>query len=353
MAFTRQATMTQDHTQVTASQTAFPVLVSITNNDFKTIANGGYVANASGYDIRWYSDVGRTSAITTWELVSYDGSAGTIVYYVAQGISSSVDTLFYAAYGDAALNTDASSTTAWDSHFVAVWHLANIGGTLTLKESTSNGYTLTNHNAIAGASGTYDGAMAVPNGTNQYLSNASVTCPNFPTISFWNKVTTANLSVSTAAYYLNGASSSPRCLAHVPFTDHNVYWDYGDASGGRVSTDYTANEGVWTKVDLTKSSIGNSAIYFSGVSAITAATTGSNPGLTGFGIDFYNESSPVYGKNQMFEYRISDIDRGATWLAVEYSNQNTPTVFVTATYANIGATVVPQIMNASRQRRAA
>jgi len=50
--------MTVNHTLVPGTQSNFTVLVSVTDPALKTVANGGHVANANGYDIGFYADSG-------------------------------------------------------------------------------------------------------------------------------------------------------------------------------------------------------------------------------------------------------------------------------------------------------
>ena len=50
--------MTIDHTKVPSTQSNFTVLVSVTDPALKTLANGGHVANANGFDIGFYADSG-------------------------------------------------------------------------------------------------------------------------------------------------------------------------------------------------------------------------------------------------------------------------------------------------------
>jgi hypothetical protein len=45
-----------DHAKVASTQSNFTVLVSVTDPALKTIANGGHVANANGFDIGFYVD---------------------------------------------------------------------------------------------------------------------------------------------------------------------------------------------------------------------------------------------------------------------------------------------------------
>ncbi len=120
------------------------MLVSLTDPALKTVANGGHVANANGYDIGFYADSGGTTKLK-WEVEKYDGVTGNLIAWVKiPSVSSSSDTVFYLMYGDSTINTDQSDPpNTWDSNFKSVWHLGN-GSTLSLNDSTSNGSSLAN-----------------------------------------------------------------------------------------------------------------------------------------------------------------------------------------------------------------
>src|SRR6266478_2308940 len=100
--------LTIDHTQVPSTQTNFPVLVNFTNSAFATIANGGHVSNANGYDIRFFSDAALTTLLK-WEMERYNASTGEVVAWVKiASVSSASDTIFYMQYGDRTITTDQS-----------------------------------------------------------------------------------------------------------------------------------------------------------------------------------------------------------------------------------------------------
>ena len=113
-----QRSMTIDHTKVPSTQSNFTVLVSLTDPALKTVANGGHVANANGYDIGFYADSGGTTKLK-WEVEKYDGTTGNLIAWVKiPSVSSSIDTVFYLMYGDSAINTDQSDPpNTWDLNF--------------------------------------------------------------------------------------------------------------------------------------------------------------------------------------------------------------------------------------------
>src|SRR5262249_60089131 len=103
-----QRPMTIDHTKVPSTQSNFTVLVSVTDPALKTVANGGHVANANGYDIGFYADSGGTTKLK-WEVEKYNGVTGNLIAWVKiASVSSSTDTQFYLMYGDGTINTDQS-----------------------------------------------------------------------------------------------------------------------------------------------------------------------------------------------------------------------------------------------------
>ena len=103
-------TITSNSSLLPATQTNFPLLLSFTDNRFKTVGNGGHVQNSSGFDIRPYSNSSLTTALS-YERVSYSASAGTFQIWVLIP-SLSQGLVIYLAYGDAALSSDGTSLSA-------------------------------------------------------------------------------------------------------------------------------------------------------------------------------------------------------------------------------------------------
>src|SRR5439155_310959 len=103
-----QRSMTIDHTKVPSTQSNFTVMVNVTDPALKTVANGGHVANANGYDIGFYADSGGTTKLK-WQVEKYNGTTGNLIAWVKiPSVSSSIDTVFYLMYGNSSINTDQS-----------------------------------------------------------------------------------------------------------------------------------------------------------------------------------------------------------------------------------------------------
>jgi RHS repeat-associated protein len=322
--------ITIDHTNVpNTDQTNFAVLISGTYAFLATTANGGNVANANGYDILFASDANGLNPLP-FEQESYNPSTGAILYWVKlPSVSHTANTVFYMFYGNASISADQSTKTlVWDTNYKGVWHLPN-GSTLSGADSTSNGYTLTNNNSTAATTGKVDGAASF-NGSNNYLSNSSLSISSGSsiTISFWNYVTSSQLQA--AAAFTIGASDNPnRISAHAPWSDSTLYWDFGSYSGGgRISTSYSSYVGSWTHVVLEYNATNTThSIYLNG-SLAASNVNSSAPQNTQTGIDIGAwPSSSYYHRGSIDEFRVSTVARSADWIATEYKNQSSPSTF--------------------------
>jgi hypothetical protein len=141
--------LTVDKTKVPSTQSNFPVLVSVTHATLKTVANGGHVANSHGYDIGFFADSAGTTPLK-WELERYNAATGEVVAWVKiPSLSSSVDTVFYVFYGDAAISTDQSDPTAvWSNGFAAVYHLGAMPASPGWTQRATDSFTGTNGNNL-------------------------------------------------------------------------------------------------------------------------------------------------------------------------------------------------------------
>ena len=188
-----QRSLTIDHTKVPSTQSNFTVLVSLTDPALKTVANGGHVANANGYDIGFYADSGGTTKLK-WEVEKYDGTTGNLIAWVKiPSVSSSTDTVFYLMYGDSSINTDQSDPpNTWDSNFKGVWHMADNAANTTIRESTVTGANGTNNANTSSktATGQIGKALSYNGSTDGSFAAINLSATNIATLSFWMKWTT-------------------------------------------------------------------------------------------------------------------------------------------------------------------
>ncbi len=317
-------TVTSNATLLPSTQTNFPVLYSVTDNSLKTVGNGGQVQNANGYDIRFFSDSGLSSAIP-FELESYDGSAGTVVFW-ATPASTSLGLVYYSGFGDAALNTNASSTSTWNSDFKAVWHLAD-GSTLKLTDSTSNANTLvTSSSAPTATAGQIDGGANFVAASSQYLAKTTMS------------IGANNISLSAWVYSTNFVNN----MMVLEQQAVNAQWELffsggsvllrGGGTGNTLSTTAPSNSN-WHHVAGTINGT-SGALYIDGV-----ATTGTVDAFTDAAHDVFISSfdgSNFFFDGKIDEARISKIARPADWITAEFNSQVNPGAFLSHNFQAVG-----------------
>lgn len=339
MAFSYKRSITFDHTKVpNTDQSNFPALVYLSDATLKTVANGGHVQSASGYDICFFSDSGMTSSLY-WEMESYDASNGIMWAWVKiPTLSHTSDTVIYVGYGNAAISTfQSTAASAWDSNYKGVWHLGSVTGG-GLNDSTSNGKNGTNHSSTA-TTGKISGGIAV-SGSAQYVDVGAIeTGTGAFTLSCWVKVSAfpgtgveaqligKGFDGTSEPYFLDLVGTSLRCGSYAP---GQTLW----ASDWSTGIWYYA-VGVWSGSEF--------IVYSNGAQKNSNAGTGPIPtsaNSTYIGALDVNGVTGRYLNGAIDEVRISNSARTADWISTEYANQNSPGTFFT-----LGAeTVVPNWM---------
>lgn len=140
--FTNAIRITIDHTQLPSGQSNFIVGLEITDARLRTIANGGFVTSANGYDIRPTLSYANCSNLT-YELEenAYDPVNGVLLMWVllsfVNGADAASDTEFQLNFGNSLLTTDGSSDTTW-SGYSSVLHLNVIGSGVAATRNSIN-----------------------------------------------------------------------------------------------------------------------------------------------------------------------------------------------------------------------
>jgi hypothetical protein len=104
-------TVTISHTQVSGSSTLsnFPVLVSVTDTQLASVANGGGVGNSDGSDILFTASDGMTKL--SHEIESYNPATGQLIAWVGvPSVSPTTDTTIYVYYGNVGSLSEAKPT---------------------------------------------------------------------------------------------------------------------------------------------------------------------------------------------------------------------------------------------------
>ncbi|MDQ6759688.1 MAG: LamG domain-containing protein [Acidobacteriota bacterium] len=329
--FGYRRTLTIDHTKIGATDNInFPVLVSLTDISFRTVANGGRVTNANGYDLVFFSDFGLTAKLD-FEIEIYSATTGAIVMWVrVPTVSHTVDTAIYMGYGNAAIGaSEENKTGVWDTNFVAVYHLPN-GSVVTANDSTGNALngTITGSSA---STGKIDGAITINSATDKVVATGGgFTGP--VTMDAWVNPTALNYGAIVSNSNAGTASRN-----YIMMFTANPDYLFADCGGSGLtalllSSPLTLN--VWTHLAVTCDGT-NWKVFMNGAAVNTTANS-NVPNSSGNTIYIGQEGNTADNyTGTIDEVRISNSARSADWILSEYNNLNAPT-----TFAVLGAEVV-------------
>lgn len=328
MAFGFRSPVTVNNGQVPSPQTDFPMLISVTDTRFKTTGNGGHVQNASGFDIRPYTDSTLTTAIAGYELERYNASTGEVIMWVKRS-SLQNGTVTYLGYGDASITTDGSSTATWSNSFLGVYHYAD-GTTLNLNSSTgsNNG---TNHSTTA-TSGQIDGAAAFASVSSQYVDLGTGVGDTALTYTAWVNGTSFPAAYQGVICRYGTAAGTQYTLLTVKSTGKLGCFCF-TATSGNVAYDGTGTNtlsvSTWYYLALSYNSTVGLVGYVNASSDGTVAASGAL-GTNGYNTYVGNSpQTPQLWNGSIDEARISNVVRSQDWITTEYNNQFAPGTFET------------------------
>ena len=164
-----------------------------------------------------------------FELAYWDQTGGNLYCYVKIPSIGTAAMTIYAVYGDAAVTTYQGGAVgdAWDSSYVAVWHLYN--GSLV--DSTANGNSGgTNHGTVPDVTSATGGGASFTAASGQYISIPSSTSLD---------INGAGIAVITVVYY---ATSMPTSLDNTYGLVSKTY--DGASSGFGLEWRSVNNQGV-------------------------------------------------------------------------------------------------------------
>jgi hypothetical protein len=331
------------------TQDGFPVYIEKTDNDLRSVANGGHVTYSDGSDICFFNSTG---GILPFQLVSYDDTTGSIRIWVKLTISSAIDTVFYIYYGDAygTVTSQADAVSVWTG-YNAVWHLEESGNGTAGEFIDSSG----NGRSGQGGAGT---AVNVPTRTtgklgygqsfdgNDFIQITGLLgTPSNIVLSTWANLSALgpsgsdiiSLGDTVIIRFLGGDTGLQGNYQYTLFTWHNI--------NNGVSYIGTGWHYLVYNIDIANS---RQEIYVDGVSV--ASGTDSDAILyTGLGPNTQigrhgNGNANFYFTGLMDEIRVSSIPKCAGWVATEYTNQNDPSTFVTFGSESIERLIVNTIV---------
>jgi hypothetical protein len=334
--------ITIDHTKVTggANLTNFPVLISMTDPDLKTAANGGFVQNSNGYDISFMDSTGTTKL--DHEIERYVPTTGEIDMWVRiPTLSATADTVISMFFDNSSITSSQENKTGvWDSNYRGVWHLKETSGNQ--NDSTSNGNNISTVNVTkeGTATGQIDGADQF-NGTSDYASvPLDLSGTKVITVSFWLNWTafanndqlamefTPNYNNSTGGFLIDPNSGSWPGNFEISLK--------GDAAGYNDWNISRPSAGAWhyytVVLDKSQPAASEVTVYLDGSqpSATQVLNANNTNNFANSTLYFMSRAgASLFGTGTLDETRISNTTRSAGWIATEYNNQNSPATFYT------------------------
>src|SRR6266481_5962940 len=331
--------LTVDHTRIpNTDQSNFPLLISGTYSYLATVANGGNVQNANGYDIIFTSDVAGLNRLDH-EIESYNPVTGAINFWVRiPALSHTADTGLYIQYGNSSITTSQENKPGvWSNGYAAVWHLSK-NGTITATDSTGiNSGTIS---SVTAASGEIAGAGSFNGSTSSYIripASNSIKPAGAITLEGWIYPTSVN-SWNTAIgldYRADGSWVSPFWSYGLGLNSNTQGLAFSIATGGSQNQLLSTGNvplNAWSYVAGTfDTSTHAQNLYINGVSDSTLTNNGT-------AIDYNTSRDLTLGQRSPYatgypwfglldEVRISTVARSADWIAAEFLNESSPSAF--------------------------
>lgn len=326
--------------------TDFPIVVSGTNADLKTVANGGKVVGTETIATPYshavpadfvLKDTDGTTAISNFEFAQYSATAGTYELWINYPSLTTSGGTIYACYGNAAVTTFQGNVNGtWRTAYKVVLH-ASDGSTLGVKDSTSNGNDGTNTSLTATAA-KIDGGAASNGGSSNRIALANnlytiISNGATHTVSFWVNSTNRTNNPMVFDGATQAAPSNLGAFWELGTATSVAYWGYGVLNYRIYTLTTTWADSTWFYVTLVKTGAGdNGNFYINGTLQTSWTSTMGDP--TNIGVTWFTNFGDGVGlplTGSIDEIRISTDARSANEVAAEYANQNTPATVSAAT----------------------
>lgn len=324
--YRRTVTIRQDQITVGSTDlTDFPMRFAGTYSYLATVANGGKVEHASGYDIRFETLAGvkLAHAMNKWV-----DTTGEIDARVKTQVGATVDVVVYLYYGKAGLGaTEADPAAVWDASTVAAYQLGD-GSTVSVLDATANGLTLTD-NGVGAVAGVVGGGISIASGSGKYLSHANDAKYNTSnyTVECWFKRTTGG-SGYIAAFSHSDQGLPGHYFVYLLTTNSNkLMLDIPYVVGGVLESSVGLNTNQWYHVALTKS--GNVyTLYLDGVQNAQVTNASATYATGKFAIGAIG-SANFTGPTQIDEVIVSSVARAIEWIEASYKSTKASATFYT------------------------
>ncbi len=309
--------------QVMGNLNNFPLLVTVTDPNLKSVSNGGQVQSENGYDIVFTGD--DCSTLLSHQIEKYNPVTGEYIAWVkVPNLSSDFDTKLGLFYGKSAA-TNPSTTSTWPASYKAVWHFSNNS----FADATSNNNNGTNSGTTNAAGKIGDGRSFSGSNEITVSNHASINLNANFTLEAWVRRT-----INTSNHGILGKGANGYVLG--------VDWPQGGADnlnlwlnfpspGPGYQLFHTGPIGLNTWQHVAATFDGEYVrLYIDGVldytnSNVPASTFLADAGLLRIG----NGNGSGKWVGQLDEVRISSTARSTNWIATQFNNQTNPGAFYT------------------------
>ncbi len=321
--------LTVDESKVSGSSalTNFPMLVSLTDADLATAANGGNVNSSNGFDII-FADATGSPVKWSHEIETYNAATGQITMWVkVPSLSHNTDTDFFMYYGNPSITASQENASDVWSDYEAVYHFHDDFADSSGTQSPATNSGSANVAALAGNGQDFE----LADGTDRISAGTWSVAGNNTTIQVWIKPESLTEDYADVLVKTNGNDSN---------NDYAWMVDVTNVSGSTYGID------GWLKTGTNDGS-GTVPLYATANSAVTAGNwalaavtydgstirvvrngvVGRSGSLTGnlrqnnWEISIGNQQGSLYPFDGIIdEVRVSAAYRNADWLKTEYDN---------------------------------
>ncbi|MBN2485258.1 MAG: DUF2341 domain-containing protein, partial [Bacteroidales bacterium] len=338
LGYAYEKTITINRSQVggTSNLYNFPMLISHTDPDLSTVANGGHVRHASGYDIVFLDATGNK---LDHEFETYNPANGEIIAWVRIPVlSASQNTNIKVIYGNQFVTaTNENPAGVWAAGYAGVWHL---GDNSDIQDATN----YNNDGSVIGEAVEFSGGrvgeafefnISDGDGDDRLSTarNASLEPSANLTVSAWIRRNGDQPAWAKPLWYgvNTPAPWGPYGFQFYDADETNIGFQIGDVSDpkgaysgiGSIGSNWHYITGTYDRSSqlLRFYLDGQQKGSETGVSAITMY------GTYGLSLGGNNDVPAQYFSGYIDEVRISSVTKTAGWIQTEYNNQNSPSGF--------------------------
>lgn len=307
--------------------TNFTALVSISGTYLATVANGGKIQNASGFDIKFAAD-NAGATLYNWEIESWNPVTGVLVAWVKiPTLSASVTTTIYLLYGGSETTFQGGATgSAWDANTVAVYHNGEsiTASGQSIKDWSANSHTQTSAGTWTGAqsvTGKIGNALKYLSANSDRSTFTSIALSSTYTVDGWYQATSGLVDGDTYAW------ANTSTFDVVAFGDPATFFGLFAGTGQKVQDGSAALGNTWYHMVFTRNGT-TWKMYRNGSLVTTNTTDAVNVAFNNIGTVFSGFTNDII----FDEGRLLSIDRPLGWITTEYNNENS-----NSTWLSVGA----------------